>query len=385
MNEYINLNEIRLKDMDYLNNYWSYLILIGLFYLTPSLQFILFQSTNNVECHYNTLCAHKVGNIMAFNNVISNIFYIIFGFIYIIIIKYKPICNDGISPSGLFLNKSLYYSLGIALILEGISSSIYHVCPSKLNFQFDTTFMIIGILLAFLTLYTKRHRYSIIKPFKFYLMVFFVLTLNVLSLNTDNNAIQLWFWGAIFIFMTYIMVFGSIYVYYGKEYDLDIESFKSLVNKIKTLKHHDKPRFILLTILNIITLGSCIFAAFIKPNFTEWVLMISVFNLIAYFSHYMVLKNIKKETIYLTTSLAIFINIILFAVSIYFFVNNPTNIFETVTNSNKLNQECVLFNFFDYHDLWHFFSAVSLFLFMNIILFVDDDLHYTLEESIEIF
>ena len=58
---------------------------------------------------------------------------------------------------GLKKIKALYYSLGVVLILEGIFSALYHICPSKLNFQFDTTFMFVGTALMILTLYNKRH------------------------------------------------------------------------------------------------------------------------------------------------------------------------------------------------------------------------------------
>ena len=35
----------------------------------------------------------------------------------------------------------LYYAMGLALIMEGIMSACYHVCPTNITFQFDTTFM----------------------------------------------------------------------------------------------------------------------------------------------------------------------------------------------------------------------------------------------------
>ena len=72
---YININP---TNDYYLNLYWKYIIIIGIYYLTPSLQFILFQSDNfNIDCHYNKKCSHKYQNIHSFNNLISNIFYII--------------------------------------------------------------------------------------------------------------------------------------------------------------------------------------------------------------------------------------------------------------------------------------------------------------------
>ena len=50
----------------------------------------------------------------------------------------------------------IFYALGAALIMEGVLSGSYHICPTKVNFQFDTTFMyVIGVLL-FLKFYQFR-------------------------------------------------------------------------------------------------------------------------------------------------------------------------------------------------------------------------------------
>ena len=133
-----------------------FIVLIGIYYITPSLQFILFQTNNDkVKCYYNDLCNHPFNGIDAFNNVVSNICYIVFGILFIITVKLKKFniditdenneqYTDRINNSiGVYENKSLYYSLGVCLIFEGISSGLYHLCPSKLNLQFDTTFMFI--------------------------------------------------------------------------------------------------------------------------------------------------------------------------------------------------------------------------------------------------
>lgn len=40
--------------------------------------------------------------------------------------------------------------MGGALLMEGILSACYHICPTKVNFQFDTTFMYVIAVLVFL-------------------------------------------------------------------------------------------------------------------------------------------------------------------------------------------------------------------------------------------
>ena len=72
---YLSTNLTNLNDVTY---YYKFLILIGIFYILPSLEFVFFQSQDeNVICYYNNLCKKDLGVIPAFNSVISNIFYII--------------------------------------------------------------------------------------------------------------------------------------------------------------------------------------------------------------------------------------------------------------------------------------------------------------------
>ena len=47
--------------------------------------------------------------------------------------------------------------------------------------------------------------------------------------------------------------------------------------------------------------------------------------------------------------------------------------------------DCRLFHFYDNHDIWHFLSALSLFLSFMILLTLDDDLVDTPREKIHVF
>ena len=44
-----------------------------------------------------------------------------------------------------------------------------------------------------------------------------------------------------------------------------------------------------------------------------------------------------------------------------FFVSNSLCFQKRAAESRIFNQECVILNFYDYHDVWHFLSATSLF------------------------
>ena len=76
------------------------------------------------------------------------------------------------------------------------------------------------------------------------------------------------------------------------------------------------------------------------------------------------------------------IDISIIATSVGFFEDHVSNSFLTPSESRALNKDCVVFDYFDYHDIWHILSATGLFIFMNIVYFLDTHLDDT--EDIQI-
>ena len=366
-------------DIDY---YWKFLVIIGGYYILPSLQFVFFQAKDtNVVCYYNFKCKHDLYFIPAFNNIVSNLFYILLGLIFIIIVRLNTKKNLENMDSNVINNHpALYYSLGLSLFFEGICSSIYHICPSMLNFQFDTTFMFIGAILISITIYQKRH--GVPPPMKVYCYMGLVIFINTLPLSGLSQGFEIWFWGGIFLLMAYLMVFGSIYLYYDQEYDFEYDSLKVLYNKLRTLKKRDVPKFMLIISINTFTLGMYIYATITKPNFTDWLLGVTIINMIIYFLYYIMQKINNREKISYIIWIWLLLDIIVITLSLIFFLKGVTNKLLPLEKSNKLNKPCVLFNYFDYHDIWHIFSSIGLFIFINIVYFMDNN---TFDEEINIF
>ena len=375
-------NLTNVNDISY---YYKFLILIGIFYILPSLEFVFFQSQDDkVICYYNNKCKHDLGIIPAFNAILSNIFYIVYGLIFCIIVKKTFKYNhNGISLDGLDNSPALYYSLGITLIFEGLCSATYHICPTKLNFQFDTTFMFIGAILMFITIYQKRNLAPY--PMKIYSFVAFAVFMNILPLSGLSNGFDAVFWGFIFLIMAYILVFGSIYLYYGKEYEFEFSSLQSLYHNVKNLKMKEIPKFALLVCINSYTLGMYIYAAVTKPNFTDWFLGVTIVNMLIYFVYYLVLKIKHKEKVQNIFYIWIVLDIITISLSLVYFLKTSSNIFLTIEESNELNKPCVIFDYFDYHDIWHILSATGLFIFINIVYFMDKNLNEQLDSDIAVF
>ena len=50
-----------------------------------------------------------------------------------------------------------------------------------------------------------------------------------------------------------------------------------------------------------------------------------------------------------------------------------------------MNVPCSYMDFFDNHDMWHFFSATALFLAFIFLLTIDDDLLLEQRKKIDVF
>ena len=237
--------------------------------------------------------------------------------------------------------------------------------------------MFLGTILTFITLYQKRHMAP--SPMRIYSFSALLILINTLPLSGLSDGFEIWFWGAIFLLMAYLMIFGSIYLYYEQEYDINSLSFKGLIRKLKNIRRNDIPKLTLIILINSFTLGMYIFATITQPNFTDWLLGVCIINLIIYFLYYFILKIKNKEPINKLIYVWLLLDIVILSLSIVFFFIAVTDKFLPMKESNELNKPCVLFNYFDYHDIWHILSAIGLFIFMLIIFFLDSKNNDTLE------
>ena len=88
--------------------------------------------------------------------------YILLGMLFMMIVYRKEVRHRKLSLEhrkkfGIPQHFGMYYAMGVALIMEGIMSGCYHVCPNHTNFQFDTAFMYTISILILLKIYQTRH------------------------------------------------------------------------------------------------------------------------------------------------------------------------------------------------------------------------------------
>merc|ERR1712083_664572 len=78
-----------------------------------------------------------------------------------------------------------------------------------------------------------------------------------------------------------------------------------------------------------------------------------------------------------------FLSYILFSAALFFalvaagfYANKHQSRNLSPSQSREKNAECKFLDFYDNHDLWHFFSSLALFLAFTGLLTIDDDLLY---------
>ena len=367
-------------------HYWKILLLIGIYYAIPSIQFIAFQTSHkneNIHCYFNYKCMKKFGPFEAFNNVISNIFYIIFGIIFLLFVRFSEKNKDNY---GVYDDKSLYYALSISTIFEGIFSGIYHMCPTSINFQFDTTFMFIGSGLLLISFLQKRNDIKIIGIFKLYGVLAVFNVLNVIELVKDPNIGG--FWAFVFIIYFGISTYGSFNLYYGKNKWNIFNIFKTITYTF-TSCFNNKPRkkteFLYLSIANLTSFILLIISATLNIHFSSFILSLFFVNIFFVICRYIYLKIIYSEKVKLHIWILLILTCLVWISALYFFEKSPTNKFLTPEESRKLNQPCILFNYWDSHDIWHLLSAFGIFFMLLLSWTIDYDLNYMSKQLINIF
>ena len=94
----------------------------------------------------------------------------------------------------------IFYAMGVALMFEGILSGCYHICPTNENFQFDTTFMYVVLVIFIKTFPTFFVRYIIA-------MIMFTKVFQFRHPDLSANAYKLFLVIALIIFMEVIGIF----------------------------------------------------------------------------------------------------------------------------------------------------------------------------------
>uniref|UniRef100_A0AAY4E9T0 SID1 transmembrane family member 2 n=1 Tax=Denticeps clupeoides TaxID=299321 RepID=A0AAY4E9T0_9TELE len=383
--------------------FWN-IATIAVFYALPVIQLVItYQTVVNVTgnqdiCYYNFLCAHPLGPISSFNNILSNLGYILLGLLFLLIV----LCREIIHKRALFRNDlaalecgipkhfGLYYAMGTALMMEGILSACYHVCPNYTNFQFDTSFMYMIAGLCMLKLYQKRHPDINASAYTAYACLAGVIFFSVLGVVFGKGNTAFWIvFSVIHILATLLL---STQLYYMGRWRLDSGVLRRMVYIIYTdsIRQCSGPmyidRMVLLVMGNIVNWSLAAYGLIERPNdFASYLLAIGICNLLLYFAFYIIMKLRSGERIKCFALVCILFTAVIWGFALFFFFQGLSTWQKTPAESREHNRECILLSFFDDHDIWHFLSSIAMFGSFLVLLTMDDDLDAVQRDKIYVF
>ena len=359
------------KSYSYITVIVGFVLMIGAGQFVFANWHLMIQEGDRDTCYYNDFCyrVSKYGNI-PFNSMISNLAYMIHGLILAISVMYMEAklysrfrnSND-LPPKHAF---SMGYAFAWALFFEGCFSLVYHLCPSKLTFQFDTGFMFVIAGLIVVLLYNgiemkensiERGLVDAVNFFLYFLVPLYIFNYVGTLSHSETGLVDA---PPFFIFAAIWWIFIAIWTFW--KVDLDCCSKQG----------------VFFVIAFAIPFFSC---GIISGNIPEAFLLTCILEdfiaIIGYFCcnwEKIEIEWAKRadtkckiviQVIYILSMAGLWIG----AVCI-FAKKATTDKSLTPEKSRDYNQDCILLNFFDYHDLWHILSSHALLMSAYFVMFI---------------
>ncbi|CAG7721990.1 unnamed protein product [Allacma fusca] len=383
---------------------WT-LLTVAIFYALPVVQLVftyqkVLHTTGNQDlCYYNYLCSHPFWVLSDFNHVFSNVGYLMLGVLFILLVIRRNrmheqllLMNNGLDTHyGIPRHFGLFYAMGVALIMEGVLSACYHVCPNHSNFQFDTCFMYVNSILCILKIYQTRHPDINASAYMTFASLAVVVLIGVLGVMAGS----IYFWIFFTTLHVFVCFFLSVQVYYLGRWRLDGGMMKRvyitwrndcLAGPLSCLRPLYIDRMVLLIIANGANWAIAGYGVYRRSHdFASHLLLIFMANLLLYIVFYIIMKITHRERILCQSFIYIILSVVFWSMSLFVFIHRSTSWQMTPAESRTFNRECMILRFYDTHDIWHFLSAASMFFSFMILLTLDDDLINTPRTKIPVF
>ena len=345
-------------------------------------------------CYFNSRCAPHIGNLYAFNNVWSNSGFVLLGVLFMLIVtaRYR---NGRQTETGVDRFVGLELAMGLSMITEGLMSALYHACPNAGNYKYDTLFMFVSLLLILLQLYTSRHAHSNLSSHTFILLIGMFICLSILeALESSQLFYCVRSIYILFVILTTLTLFVNIY-HLGNA-SLLIFTVYDVITKRQSIfrvfwPRHNKHRMVhLFFVLGISLCGSS--CLLFVPKLEMGTVFIGIFggNFCFYLCYYWVMKVIKREhkhntAVFVLTLLIGIFSVLLWIIALSIYKDPVTNWALGPVVSKEMNRECVLWGFYDSHDLWHVLSAYAMFFTYLSIVKTDDNVATVRREELSVF
>ena len=411
------------KTYSYITCIVGCVLMVGAFQFVYADWYLMIQEGDRDHCYYNDFCYRVLYYDIPFNLMSSNFAYILHAFILALSVWYMesellarckkirqtqppPVAENAECNSTEAHKRRISFSIGYAfswaLLFEGLFSMLYHLCPTKMTFQFDLAFMFVISGLIVVVMYNgiqlnhAGERGGHVGASNFYLG--FIVPLYILnylgSLNhSKEGLIPTAAWAT-------PLALWAFFIFNWVGYKLYLENWCLLILWRWVVKncrlqcvgsHSWNPnnyspqnvkvgKFVCLMIgLIVAVLMFCLFSvtkyigslphALLFTCILESVIVISwklrkcccLWRDLGY-------KKFPCVIIYVLTTLALGFS------ALAFFIGFPTtDKAETPEISRNKNHKCIIIDFYDYHDLWHILSSFALLMGVHIVMFASYD------------
>ena len=318
----------------------------------------------------------------------------------------KPTDGLQILSAEAMMNKfsfSIPYAFAWALCFEGMYSALYHLCPSKLAFQFDTAFMFVMASLSVILIYNgiettpctnavhAKRRVGAANFFLFFLVPLFVLNYFGTMYHSEAGLTKVIPFSVCLCLWMLIMAVWVLYKLCPKECTDRCECFENILliasnkrayqtwpledsnNNIisKCCCHH--PNYVFFGFCSfgfLVAIGLIVLALVGRIGFADAFLGLCLAESTLVAVGVCVLSSWlenspdswRKFLCHVKVFFGVAIGVIM-GVALYFFQEKPTtNKSKSPEKSRDLNGECFSSDFFDDHDIWHILSSSGLFM-----------------------
>ena len=383
------------KTFSYITCIVGCVLMVGAFQFVYADWYLMIQEGDRDHCYYNDFCYRVSNSDIPFNLMSSNLAYILHAFILALSVWYMEAevlarCKkmDSEEHKRKF-SFSIGYAFAWALFFEGLFSTLYHLCPSKITFQFDTAFMFVISGLIVVVMYngieikncqedgTARGNVGATNFFLVFIVPLYIL--NYLgSLNHSNEGlIPTVAWAVPLALWCFIIVNWVGYKFYFEDWK------QCAVFNLKERKF----KCIGLWIGVILAVG-LLCGATIWLSLPDALLFTCIAESIIITMMKVCWRNRSEEKCececdceccssgfecswkcFLTWIYVLITVVILVSAVVIFKALPTTNKAQTPEKSRNENKECILLGFFDYHDLWHILSSFALLMGAHLVMY----------------
>ena len=411
------------KTYSYITCIVGCVLMVGAFQFVYADWYLMIQEGDRDHCYYNDFCYRVLYYDIPFNLMSSNFAYILHAFILALSVWYMesellarckkirqtqppPVAENAECNSTEAHKRRISFSVGYAfswaLLFEGLFSMLYHLCPTKMTFQFDLAFMFVISGLIVVVMYNgiqlnhAGERGGHVGASNFYLG--FIVPLYILnylgSLNhSKEGLIPTAAWAtplALWVFFIFNWVGYKLYLenwcllilwrWVVKNCRLQCVGSHSWNPNNYSPQNVKEGKFVCLMIgLIVAVLMFCLFSvtkyigslphALLFTCILESVIVICwklrkcccLWRDLGY-------KKFPCVIIYVLTTLALGFSALAFFIGLA-----TTDKAETPEISRNKNHKCIIIDFYDYHDLWHILSSFALLMGVHIVMFASYD------------